>query len=154
MSFEFNYIINGTSYHMEIPIVKELAPETAKKCYEIAKKNLLESLNSFNEYLDKLEKSGAEFEGDMYIYVLDENSKSLSFSNSLDLVHEVLSLRSDDYLDYDNPHQRCMEVNIQFYNVSDPELESFGYNFTFPIDEEALSKILSLTSDNDEFVYE
>lgn len=154
MSFEFNYIINGTSYHMEIPIVKEIAPETAKKCYEIAKKNHLESLNSFNEYLDKLEKSGAEFEGDMYIYVLDENSKSLSFSNSLDLVHEVLSLRSDDYLDYDNPHQRCMEVNIQFYNVSDPELECFGYNFTFPIDEEALSKILSLTSDNDEFVYE
>ncbi len=148
MCFEFNYIIDGKSYYITMPIIKEITPETAAKCYEITKKNRLERLNAFNEYLDKLEKSGTEFEGDIYLYS-NETSKSLSFSNSLDLVYEIMNLRSDDYFDDGNPDQLYMDVNFYFYNVSDPELDGNGYNFTFPIDEEALGKILSIQSNED-----
>lgn len=160
INFECSCLIDGKSYYLTIPVFEKVAPETTRKCHEIAKNMQLKELEEFNEYLGKLEDSGVNFEGDIYVYTFNAVSneevlsKSFSFSNSLDFVYEILDSRPGDYLDYENKSQCYMEVSFHFYNIDDPELSGYGYNFTFPADKETINKIANMQTDDDAIVYE
>lgn len=160
MYFELQCVINGHVYYMDIPVLKSVAPDTAKKCYEAFKERQLNSIKSLNDYLSKLEKSNATFSGDIYLYGIDSNgedfSQSVSFSDSLNTVYDVLNMRSDDYFDYEyyeNDNLSYIEININFYDVSDPELDGQGWLFTFPADEQIINKIKNIDAEN-KVVYE
>lgn len=158
--FEISYVIDGRMYHTNIPIVKSVAPDTAKKCYEIFKEKQEASIKSLNNYLSDLEKSNATFNGDIYLYSEESNgevfSQSYSFENSLDIVHDILNMRSGDFFDYDsynNGEQSYIEVDIHFYDVSDPELDGEGWSYKFPIDKQTINKLKNIDSEN-RIVYE
>ncbi|MDE6019482.1 MAG: hypothetical protein K2H01_00585, partial [Ruminococcus sp.] len=94
------------------------------------------------------------------VYIFNANSdgetisRDFSFSNSLDLVYEILDACPDDYLDDSYVNQKHMEVSFHFYDVDDPGLIGYGYSFTFPVDEKTISKISNMQSSDDAVVYE
>lgn len=148
--FEVSYVIDGHMYNTNIPVIKSVAPNTAKKCYEVFKEKQIDSLKSLNDYLSDLEKSKAEFNGDIYLYSYDNESgvdivnQSYSFSNSLDVVYDVLDMRSGDFFDYDSygdSKQSYIEVNINFYDVSEPRLDGNGWSYRFPVDKHTINKL-------------
>lgn len=160
INFTCRYLINGKTYYLTIPVFEEVVPETAKKCNEIVKEKQLKELKDFKEYLSKVEKSGASFNGDIYVYIFNANSdgetisRDFSFSNSLDLVYEILDACPDDYLDDSYVNQKHMEVSFHFYDVGDPGLIGYGYSFTFPVDEKTISKISNMQASGDAVVYD
>lgn len=151
--FEVSYVIDGHMYSTNIPVAKSVAPNTAKKCYEIFKEKQIDSLKSLNDYLSDLEKSKATFNGDIYLYSYDNESgvdivnQSYSFSNSLDVVYEVLDMRSGDFFDYDSygdAELSYIEVNINFYDVSEPRLDGNGWSYRFPVDKQTMNKLRNI----------
>lgn len=146
--FECKCLIGGRSYDMMIPINESASPRTAEKISELSRKNQSEKLRTLNEYLSRLQESGTEFEGDIFVYIrsikndITPVDSSWYFNNSLDIPNTILESRADDYGKYTD--DMYMDINLSIYNVTDPEIGSFSCNFVFRADDNTIQKIRSL----------
>lgn len=144
MNFRYSYVIGGKSYELQVPVSKKIAPKTVEKCREISYEKQKQEITLMNKYIEKLEKSGASYSGEIYVYIYDKNDSvfdmSFEFSDSLDIVTKIME-SPDEYKTGDKTSPYFMDVNINFYNVDSDDIDGQGFSYSFNANEETLKKV-------------
>ncbi len=145
-SFEISYLSDGVTYAVEIPVYGEVAPETVSCYYEQYNQAIQEMLEETTEKLSEIKKADADIEGMVYVNVDDEDGMYFEqewelSGKSVELPLRVLESRGDGPV---QSGELTVNIDISIWHINDPELEPFGYSFSFPADETTLDLLEDL----------
>ncbi len=161
MNFEVQYLSDGKTFYVYIPVYKDIAPDTYAKYMEIYEETQIQNLRDAEEYLDLLDNSGADFHGDIYVDMFPvDTSYYESVTNvshgweisSTDFIRELLALRTGDLI-LSEKDEYVLEISFNVYDIADKNVESLGFYITVPANGDALDKIKELFAEYEGYQY-
>lgn len=151
IGFHCEYVIDGESYNLTIPLSENVAPNTVKRCNEIAKEKQENEIAQINKYINDLKKDGTTFDGEVYVNIFSKDSIVYSsyyeLSNSTEAATELINSCTGD-MDKISSFEDYIEIQINFYNVTTEDRDYYdgnSFRFVFPTDEDTVNKIKALS---------